>query len=61
MVETYFEAQGLHRADLHVRFFSDHVSDRPMFEWADEPIAVNPSRKLRKLARQRGWPMVKWS
>jgi len=61
MVETYFEAQGLHRADLHVRFYSDHVSDRPTFEWADEPIAVNPSRKLRKLARQRGWPVVKWS
>lgn len=60
MVERYFEALGLRRADLHVRFFSDHVSDRPTFEWADEPFAVNPSRKLRTLARAKGWPMLDW-
>lgn len=60
MVEDYFETLGLRRADLHIRFFSDHASDRPMFEWADEQFAVNPSRKLRALARQKGWPVLEW-
>ncbi|AHE56633.1 hypothetical protein NX02_25130 [Sphingomonas sanxanigenens DSM 19645 = NX02] len=60
MLETYVETLGLRRSDLHVRFFSDHASDRPTFEWADEQFAVNPSRKLRKLAKQKGWPVLEW-
>jgi HAD superfamily hydrolase (TIGR01490 family) len=48
------EAQG------HVRFYSDHVSDRPAFEWADEPVAVNPHGKLRRLAQERGWAIEDW-
>jgi phosphoserine phosphatase len=44
----------------HVRFYSDHVSDRPAFEWADEPVAVNPHEKLRRLAEQRGWAIKDW-
>jgi phosphoserine phosphatase len=31
------------------------VSDQPAFEWADEPVAVNPHGKLGRLAEQRGW------
>ena len=60
MLANYFETLGLRRADLHVRFFSDHASDRPTFEWADEQFAVNPSRKLQKLAKQKGWPVLEW-
>ena len=48
-------ASGLKGAHGHVRFYSDHVSDRPAFEWADEPVAVNPHGKLLRLAEQRGW------
>jgi phosphoserine phosphatase len=43
-----------------VRFYSDHVSDRPAFEWSDEPVAVNPHAKLRRLAEQRGWTIEDW-
>ena len=42
------------RDTLHVRFFSDHHSDAPMFEWADEGFAINPTPKLRALAAARG-------
>ena len=45
----------------HVRFYSDHVSDAPAFDWADEAVAVNPSRGLEKLAKQRGWEITDWS
>ena len=32
----------------------------PAFEWADEPVAVNPHGKLRRLAEQRGWAIEDW-
>ena len=46
-----------------VRFYSDHVSaTRLTFEWADEAFAVNAvtGRKLRALARKRGWSILDW-
>lgn len=60
MTVAYLEQAGLERCDLHLRFFSDHVSDRPTFEWVDEPIAVNPSPKLVKLAQEKGWEVLDW-
>ena len=60
MIADWVEASGLKGAHGHVRFYSDHVSDRPAFEWADEPVAVNPHPKLRQLARERGWMIENW-
>lgn len=48
------------REGLHVRFFSDHHSDAPMFEWSDEGFAINPTPKLRALAEMRGWQVIEW-
>ena len=53
--------EGIARDEAHIRFYSDHASDAPVLEWADEPFAVNPHRKLRRLSRRRGWPMLDWS
>ena len=50
----------INRADAHIRFYSDHASDAPVLEWSDEPFAVNAHRKLRRLARRRGWPLLDW-
>lgn len=52
--------QGLVRSDIHVRFFSDDVSDIPTFEWADEAIAVNPSKRLAAISLRRGWSVLDW-
>jgi HAD superfamily hydrolase (TIGR01490 family) len=60
MIADWVEASGLEGKHGHVRFYSDHVSDQPAFEWADEPVAVNPHRKLRQLAEQRGWAIEDW-
>jgi phosphoserine phosphatase len=54
------EASDFKAAHGHVRFYSDHVSDRPAFEWSDEPVAVNPHGKLRRLAEERGWAIEDW-
>jgi HAD superfamily hydrolase (TIGR01490 family) len=60
MIADWVEKSGLKGAHGHVRFYSDHVSDQPAFEWADEPVAVNPHGKLRRLAEQRGWAVEDW-
>ena len=60
MISDWVEASGLKGAHGHVRFYSDHVSDQPAFEWSDEPVAVNPHGKLRRLAEQRGWAIEDW-
>lgn len=60
MISDWVEKSGLKGAHGHVRFYSDHVSDRPAFEWSDEPIAVNPHGKLRRLAEKNGWAVEDW-
>jgi len=44
----------------HVRFYSDHASDAPVFEWADEAVAVNPHERLARMAKERGWKVEDW-
>jgi HAD superfamily hydrolase (TIGR01490 family) len=58
MIARWLEHEGLTRA--HVRFYSDHASDVPVFDWADEPVAVNPHDRLLTLARRRGWRIDDW-
>ena len=60
MIADWVEKSGLTGVHGHVRFYSDHVSDAPAFEWADEAVAVNPHGKLRRLAEQRGWAIENW-
>jgi HAD superfamily hydrolase (TIGR01490 family) len=60
MIAEWVEQSTLKGKHGHVRLYSDHVSDRPAFEWADEPVAVNPHGKLRRLAEQRGWAIEDW-
>lgn len=60
MISAWVERSGLLGKHGHVRFYSDHVSDQPAFGWADEPVAVNPHAKLKRLATQRGWAIEDW-
>jgi HAD superfamily hydrolase (TIGR01490 family) len=60
MVANWVDRSGLRGKHGHVRFYSDHASDAPVFEWADEPVAVNPHARLAKLAAARGWRVENW-
>jgi HAD superfamily hydrolase (TIGR01490 family) len=60
MIADWVEKSGLKGAHGHVRFYSDHVSDEPAFKWADEPVAVNPHGRLRRMAERRGWAVEDW-
>ena len=60
MVEAWMSREGIARGDAHVRAYSDHVSDAPLLEWADEAFAVNAHGPLRALAAAKGWPLLAW-
>ena len=60
MIEAWMAREGIARTDAHIRFYSDHVSDAPTFDWADEPFAVNAHGPLRLLAKAKNWPMPDW-
>lgn len=60
MIDSWVDASGLVGRHGHVRFYSDHASDVPVFEWADEPVAVNPHARLARLAAERGWAVEDW-
>lgn len=60
LIEAWMKDQGIKRADVSVRFYSDHVSDWPALEWADTAIAVNPSKGLKRMAQKRSWQIVDW-
>ena len=54
-VRELAEAEGL---DLAVSTaYSDSHTDLPFLEAVGHPVAVNPDRKLRKIAARRGWPI----
>lgn len=60
-VAAWMHSIGVRREDVHLRCYSDHVSDVPMLELADAPFATTPSPKLRAVAQQRGWPILDFS
>lgn len=41
-------------------FYSDSASDLPLLEAVGHPVAVNPNRKLAKIAAERGWPVMRF-
>jgi HAD superfamily hydrolase (TIGR01490 family) len=61
MIEAWLQKEGLEREAVHIRFYSDHVSDHHVHRWADEPVAANAHRRLVRLAEAEGWEVVDWS
>jgi HAD superfamily hydrolase (TIGR01490 family) len=52
---------GEHGVDLgRSYFYTDSYSDLPMLERVGNPRVVQPDPRLRRLARQRGWPILDW-
>ncbi len=56
--KLYCAASGLKLEDSI--FYSDHYSDLPLFEVVARPVVVNPKRKMKKIALQKGWEILKF-
>ncbi|MEX0923884.1 MAG: HAD-IB family hydrolase [Rhodovibrionaceae bacterium] len=48
------------RETCYVIAYSDHHSDLPLLGWADEGVAVNPSRRLAEAAKAQGLRIADW-
>ncbi len=60
MIEAWLQREGLARDAVHIRFYSDHISDAPSHRLADEPVAANAHRRLVRLAQAEGWEVLDW-
>ncbi len=58
--KTWAAQNGLDFSQTIGYFYTDSSSDLPLLELAAHPVAVNPSRKLAKIARARGWTIEKF-
>lgn len=53
---------GKHSLDLSLCYaYGDRHADLPMLESVGNPIAVNPSKRLHRLALENGWQSVCWN
>ena len=59
-IEAWLAREGLAREAIHIRFYSDHVSDAPVHHFADEPFAANAHDRLIRLAEEEGWEVLDW-
>jgi HAD superfamily hydrolase (TIGR01490 family) len=41
-------------------FYSDSITDLPLLERVKTPVVVNPDRRLRRVAKRRGWRIETW-
>ena len=60
MIEAWLQREGLERQALHIRFYSDHISDAPVHHWSDEAFATNADDRLIQLAEAQGWEVLDW-
>jgi HAD superfamily hydrolase (TIGR01490 family) len=50
-----------HGIDLATSWaYSDSISDLPMLELVGHPVVVNPDAPLARVARERGWPVMRF-
>lgn len=49
------DEHGYDMADCHA--YTDSITDVPLLEAVGHPVVVNPDKELRRLARERGWPV----
>jgi len=51
-----------HKFDAQQCFaYGDSWSDRSMLEAVGQPVAVNPARRLARIARRKKWPVLVWA
>jgi HAD superfamily phosphoserine phosphatase-like hydrolase len=60
MIEAWLQREGLEREAVHIRFYSDHISDSPVHHWSDEAFATNAHARLVRLAETEGWQVLDW-
>jgi HAD superfamily hydrolase (TIGR01490 family) len=59
-VDDWLARQGLRVEDFERSFFySDSTNDLALLERVSDPVATNPAPALERIARERGWPVLR--
>ncbi len=59
-VRQWLADEGLRWSDFErITFYSDSTNDLPLLEAVSEPVATNPGPELERIARERGWTLLK--
>jgi HAD superfamily hydrolase (TIGR01490 family) len=58
-VREFAGAEGIDLGECTA--YSDSHTDLPFLEAVGHPVVVNPDRELRKIAAERGWPVLEFS
>ncbi|MCX6031678.1 MAG: HAD-IB family hydrolase [Chloroflexi bacterium] len=58
MAREYAAAHGLNLDRSY--FYSDSHEDLPLLEAVGHPVAVNPNRRLARVAAERSWPVMRF-
>lgn len=59
--KLHYAQEAASRLQIPLRlctFYSNDIHDLPLLERVGRPTAVNPDRKLKKIAERRGWPIL---
>ncbi len=56
VLRSYADSKGTSMSDA--KAYSDSWSDLPMLRAAGEAVAVNPQRRLKRVAKANGWPIL---
>ena len=59
LIVSHAQEKGLELANSFA--YGDSPGDTQILELVGYPVVVNPIRGMRRLARQRGWPVVNWA
>ncbi len=61
-VDALRELAAEHDLDLAASTaYSDSHTDLPFLEAVGHPVAANPDKRLRRIARERGWPVLEFT
>ena len=59
-VQQWLAARGQAIGDFErSTFYSDSTNDLPLLDRVSHPVATNPGPALERIARERGWPILK--
>lgn len=56
-VKSYFEEAGIEGLSI---MYSDHHTDIPVLDWADQAVMVNPTLKLKEAGKAKGFKLAEW-
>jgi HAD superfamily hydrolase (TIGR01490 family) len=59
-IKAWMASAGLDRDKCYIRGYSDHISDAPLLDFADEAFATNPHPPLANMAKAKGWQIIDW-